>query len=116
MENWGDVARMPRRGDVSQTLSGVDTTAFVVMLQHDPSAWRQKILPECHAQLTLSGHTHGMQTGLLGRSPMALVRDDWGGMLTEGDRALFVSTGLGGLIPFRLGMPGEIAVITLRKK
>lgn len=115
MENWGDVERMPRLGDVRQTLSGIDTTAFVVMLQHDPSAWRQKILPECHAQLTLSGHTHGMQFGILGWSPISLSQRDWGGLSTEGPRALYVSTGLGGLVPFRLGMPGEIVVITLRK-
>ena len=113
MENWGDVKRMPRRGDVAQTLQGIDTTAFVVMLQHDPSAWRQKILPECHAQLTLSGHTHGMQFAIFGWSPMSLKLNEWGGMFREGNRALYVSTGLGGLVPFRLGLPGEIVVITL---
>lgn len=113
MENWGDVKRMPRRGNVAQTLQGIDTTAFVVMLQHDPSAWRQKILPECHAQLTLSGHTHGMQFAIFGWSPMSLKQNEWGGMFREGNRALYVSTGLGGLVPFRLGLPGEIVVITL---
>ena len=33
----------------------------------------------------------------------------------EGRRALYVSTGLGALIPFRLGQPGEIVVVTLKK-
>lgn len=116
MENWGDVERMPRLGDVGKTLNGVQPSAFVVMLQHDPSAWRAKILPECNAQLTLSGHTHGMQFGLFGWSPMSLARKEWGGTVYEGARAIHVTTGLGGLIPFRLGMPGEIVVITLRKK
>jgi predicted MPP superfamily phosphohydrolase len=37
-------------------------------------------------------------------------------MYYEGDRALHVSVGVGGLIPFRLGMPGEIVVITLKSK
>ena len=114
MENWGDVKRMPRRGDVGRTLQGIKDSAFVVMLQHDPSAWRAKILPECQAQLTLSGHTHGMQFGLWGWSPMALLKDEWGGTLYEGRRALHVSTGIGGLVPFRLGMPGEIVEITLK--
>lgn len=116
MENWGSLKRMPRRGDVGQTMAGVGPSAFVVMLQHDPSAWRAKILPECHAQLTLSGHTHGGQFSLFGWSPTAFTYDEWGGLYKEGNRALYVSTGMGGLIPFRLNMPGEIAVITLRRK
>ena len=114
MENWGTVERMPRRGDVGQTLAGIDPSAFVVMLQHDPTAWRAKILPESRAQLTLSGHTHGGQMAILGWSPVALSYSEWGGVTYEGRRAINVSTGLGGLIPFRLGMPGEIVVITLR--
>lgn len=120
MENWGKVKRMPRRGDVKRTLEGLslppDTRRpFIIMLQHDPSCWREKILPECHAQLTLSGHTHGGQFSLFGWSPVGLTTNEWGGLYTEGDRALFVSTGVGGLIPFRLNMPGEIVVITLRR-
>jgi predicted MPP superfamily phosphohydrolase len=86
------------------------------MLQHDPTCWREKILPECNAQLTLSGHTHGGQFSLFGWSPVALTYDEWQGMTYEGDRALYVSTGAGSLIPFRLNQPREIVVITLRKK
>ena len=124
MENWGTVKRMPRRGDVAKTLatpsplttnrSTLTNTPFIIMLQHDPTAWRELILPQCHAQLTLSGHTHGGQTDVFGFSPASLSYKEWGGMTYEGLRALFVSTGLGALIPFRLGLPGEIVVITLK--
>lgn len=116
MENWGVLKRMPRKGDVKKTMAGVNPSSFVVMLQHDPTAWREKIIPECHAQLTLSGHTHGGQFTIFGWSPAAFTYDAWGGWDYEGDRAMFVSTGLGGLIPFRMNMPGEIVVLTLRKK
>lgn len=116
MENWGTLKRMPRKGDVKKTMEGVDKSAFVLMLQHDPTAWRQKILPECHAQLTLSGHTHGGQVSLFGWSPVSLTYEEWGGLYQEGSRALYVSTGLGSLIPFRLNLPGEIVVITLKVK
>ncbi len=118
MENWGVVKRMPRRGDVKKTLALGDSSCepFTVMLQHDPTAWREKILPECKAQLTLSGHTHGGQISLFGWSPVAMKYHEWGGLYQEGSRALYVSTGLGALIPFRLGLPGEIVVITLRAK
>ena len=116
MENWGKMKRMPRRGNVKKSLTGISDSAFVVMLQHDPTCWREKILPGCKAQLTLSGHTHGGQVSLLGLSPASLSYDEWGGVYEQDGRTLIVSTGLGALIPFRLGMPGEIVVITLRKK
>ena len=115
MENWGIAKRMPHRGDVGKTLAGLQRSAFVVMLEHDPSAWRARILPESWAQLTLSGHTHGGQLRLFGWSPVSFTYDEWGGLYHEGRRHLFVSTGLGGLIPFRLGISGEIVVITLKK-
>lgn len=116
MENWGNLKRMPRRGDVKKTMEGVSPSSFVVMLQHDPTAWRNKIVPECHAQLTLSGHTHGGQFSVFGWSPASFTYDVWGGWDHEGERAMFVSTGLGALIPFRLNMPGEIVVMTLKRK
>ena len=118
MENWGKPKRMPRRGNVTKTLAGIfaNPSPFIIMLQHDPTAWREKILPECAAQLTLSGHTHGGQFQFFGWSPATLSYDEWKGWAYKGNRALFVSTGLGALIPFRLGMPGEIVQITLRTK
>lgn len=115
MENWGNVERMPRLGDVGKTLAGVSDSAFVVLLQHDPSCWRDCILPQCKAQLTLSGHTHGGQFSLFGWAPVSLRYSEWGGTTYEGSRAIHVSTGIGSLIPFRLGMPREIVVITLRR-
>lgn len=118
MENWGTVKRMPRKGDVPKTLAGLADrqTPFVIMLQHDPTAWRELILPQCQAQLTLSGHTHGGQADIFGFSPASMSYKEWEGMTYEGPRALYVSTGLGALIPFRLGLPGEIVVITLHSK
>ncbi len=122
MENWGTVKRMPRKGDVAKTLAGLNLPAsitnnpFVLMLQHDPTAWRELILPQCHAQLTLSGHTHGGQANVFGFSPAVFSYENYGGWVYDGSRALFVSTGLGALIPFRLGLPGEIVLLTLRSK
>jgi predicted MPP superfamily phosphohydrolase len=116
MENWGVQKRMPRNGDVGKTMKGVSPKSFTVMLQHDPNAWRAKILPECNAQLTLSGHTHGGQFSLFGWTPANFTYSECFGTYYEGDRAICVSSGLGGIIPFRLGQPGEIVVITLRKK
>ena len=101
---------------VRKTLAGVNPASFVVMLQHDPTAWRELILPQCNAQLTLSGHTHGGQAEVFGLSPAAFGYKEWKGWVYDGPRAMFISTGLGALIPFRLGLSGEIVVITLRKE
>lgn len=115
MENDGE-GRFPQLGDIPMTLQGVGKDAFIVMLQHDPTAWRRKILPQCHAQLTLSGHTHAAQFELFGWSPVALKYREYDGTYYQGDRAIHVSKGVGGVIPFRFGATGEIVVIKLKKK
>lgn len=114
MENDGRPP-FPRKGDIRKTLAGVADSAFVIMLEHDPTAWRRMILPQSRAQLTLSGHTHAMQFSIFGFSPAAFIYDEWGGMYYEGKRALNVSVGMGGFIPFRFGASNEIVVIELRK-
>lgn len=115
MENDG-LPPFPPKGDIKKTLDGVKNDAFVVMLQHDPSAWRRHILPDGRSQLTLSGHTHGGQVKLFGFSPVMLNYDEYSGFYEEGDDAINVSTGIGGFIPFRFGVPAEIVVITLHRK
>jgi len=115
MENDGE-DRFPQLGNLGNALYGVKRSDFIVMLEHDPSSWRRKILPKSHTQLTLSGHTHGMQFSLFGWSPMSLLGKECMGLYRIGDRALYVSKGLGGVIPFRFGATGEIVVIKLKKK
>ena len=114
MENDGDGIRFPQKGDIKKTLKGVDDDDFVLMLEHDPSSWRRKIIPDGRAQLTLSGHTHKMQFALFDWCPMSFTGKEVNGWYTEDEQSLFVTAGLGGLIPFRFGAPGEIVVITLK--
>lgn len=114
MENDGDGKHFPQKGDVKKTLKGVGSSEFVVMLEHDPSAWRRKIIPDGRAQLTLSGHTHNMQLSIFGWSPISLLGREVNGWYHEGRQSLFVTAGLGGLIPFRFGATGELVVITLK--
>jgi hypothetical protein len=115
MENDGE-GRFPQLGNISSTLSNLNRQSFVIMLEHDPTSWRRKILPHSHAQLTLSGHTHGGQFNLFGWSPASLKYREYDGLYRAGDRMLYVTKGLGGVIPFRFGTPGEIVVITLKCK
>lgn len=116
MENDGE-GRFPQLGQIGRALWGVSRQDFVVMLEHDPTSWRRKILPQSHAQLTLSGHTHGGQFSLLSWSPASLAYSEYRGTYHLADgRTLHVSSGLCGVIACRLGCPPEIVVITLRKK
>lgn len=105
----------PQKADMGRTLRGIAPSAFVVMLQHDPWAWRHTILPRTTAQLTLSGHTHGGQMSIFGLRPTQLKGSPDCGLYREGNRALYVSSGLGGFVPFRLGLSPETVVITLRR-
>jgi len=115
MDNDGATERFPQNGDVQQTLFGVRLHDFIVMLEHDPTAWRRKILPHSHTQLTLSGHTHGGQVSLFGWTPASITYHESRGLYQAGKRYLYVNSGLGGVVPFRLGTPAEIVVITLRR-
>jgi predicted MPP superfamily phosphohydrolase len=114
MENDGDGIRFPQKGDIKKTLKGIQPGSFVVMLEHDPSSWKRKIIPDGRAQLTLSGHTHRMQFAIFGWCPMSVLGREFNDWYTEGEQSLFVTAGLGGLIPFRFGATGEIVVLTLR--
>lgn len=105
----------PAKADLKKTMRGINAKSFVVMLQHDPSAWRRHILPQTNAQLTLSGHTHGGQISLFGLRPTELVGKEDDGLYVEGKRKLFVSTGLGGFVPFRFYMNPEVVEITLKR-
>lgn len=106
----------PSRADLSKALKGTDDDCFKVLLSHDPTHWRRNILPETNAVLTLSGHTHAMQLKLGSFSPAALTYDEWGGLYSEADRYLHVSTGVGSNVGFRFGAWPEIDVIRLKTK
>lgn len=106
----------PDSADFDKTMRGVGPGAFVVMLQHNPKAWDEHIRPSRRVALTLSGHVHGGQVTLFGLRPTRLkYKQDYGLYLSNG-QALYVSAGIGGLIPLRIGVAPEIAVITLHKK
>ena len=115
MENDGDGEKFPQLGNIDKTLKGVKKDDFILLLEHDPSSWRRKIIPDGRAQLTLSGHTHKMQFTLFGWCPMSVTGKEFNGWYSEGSQSLFVTAGVGGLIPFRFDAPGEIVVLTLKK-
>lgn len=109
-------APFPQLIDIRKAMAGVDRRSFVVMLQHDPSAWDRTILPHTNARITLSGHTHAGQINILGLRPTMLTYKEDYGLFEKAGRYLYVSAGLGGVVPIRVGAVPEIVVFTLHRK
>ncbi len=104
-------------GDLGKAMEGV-TGQYKILMSHDPSLWRTEILGLSSViDLTLSGHTHAMQFSLPGWSPSALLFDEYRGLYTEGEQALYVNIGLGEtFFTARIGAVPEITVLNLTKK
>lgn len=121
-ENWGKHHRFPKYGHIQNTLAGLAGIPFTIMLSHDPSHWEGQIIDYPHpVDLTLSGHTHGMQFGIdtkwLKWSPVQYFYKQWAGLYHKGRHYLYVNRGLGYLgYPGRAGIRPEITVITLRSQ
>jgi predicted MPP superfamily phosphohydrolase len=118
-ENWG-LPPFKQYGDLDRALKDLPEDSYTILLSHDPSHWDAEILAQSRAQLTLSGHTHGMQFGIrIGRfrwSPIKWKYPRWYGLYSQDERRLYVNPGLGYIgYAGRIGMPPEITVITLRR-
>ncbi|MCF8380948.1 MAG: metallophosphoesterase [Bacteroidales bacterium] len=116
VENWG-VPPFPQLGDLAVAMKNVKNTDFKILMSHDPSHWDAKVLPETNIDLTLSGHTHGMQFAInipgFNWSPVKFKYPRWSGLYKEGKQYLYVNIGLGYIaFPGRVGTPPEITVFT----
>ena len=111
-----DIGKPPFEGmgDLKAALAGIPDSTFTILLSHDPSHWRMEVTPETDIPLTLSGHTHAAQLKLGRWSPARWLYPEWGGLYEEGSQRLYVSEGLGGSVPIRIGTKPEIVVFRLR--
>ncbi|RLD47482.1 MAG: metallophosphoesterase [Bacteroidetes bacterium] len=118
VENWGKPP-FKQYGNLENALKGVETVAFKILLSHDPSHFQQRVKGKEKIQLTLSGHTHGMQVGIRccawKWSPVSFVYELWNGLYQFGDNYLYVNPGFGFIgMPARIGIRPEISILTLR--
>jgi len=121
VENWGS-GGFKKLGDLDLAGKGLAPEEFKILLSHDPSYWQEKIKSDPNNyQLTLSGHTHGMQFGIeipgwFKWSPIQYRYENWAGIYEEFGRYINVNRGFGYLAyPGRVGIWPEISVIELRK-
>lgn len=103
------------KGQLKKAMAGIPKNTFKILLSHDPTHWRIEVLGATDIRLTLSGHTHAAQMKLGRLSPARLFFKEWGGKYEKNGQTLFVSLGIGGNVPFRLGAWPEINIITLKK-
>ena len=114
VENTGKPP-FPEIGDLQGALAGLNDSTFKILLSHDPSHWRMEVLLSTDIPLMLAGHTHAAQVKIGSWSPVQWMYNEWSGLYQEGDQQLYISEGVGGTIPFRLGTKPEIIVFTFHK-
>lgn len=121
VENWGNPP-FPQRGDLDSALKGGENVLFKVLMSHDPTHWEKKILKHpTHFDLTLAGHTHGMQFGVeipgFKWSPIKYIYPQWAGLYKKASQLLYVNRGFGFLgFPGRVGIWPEITVFEFHRK
>ncbi|MCF2874928.1 MULTISPECIES: metallophosphoesterase [unclassified Tenacibaculum] len=120
VENWGK--GFNQAGDLQKASEGINKDDFKVLMSHDPSHWEYKVKKDdFNYQLTLSGHTHGLQFGIeipgfIKWSPAKYVYKQWAGLYEEFGRYINVNRGFGyHAFPGRVGIWPEITVIELKK-
>lgn len=100
--------------DLAGALHGWNGIDPVVLLSHHPDFFFEAAA--VGVDLTLSGHTHGGQVLVFGRTPLRHSRFGWWkGHVVEDECQLYVSRGVGvTFLPIRYGAPPEVPVLCLR--
>ena len=102
------------RSNLKKAMKGLNPDMFKILLSHDPHHWRREVVGK-NIQLTLAGHTHAGQLKIGKWTPARMAFKEWGGAYRIGEQMLYVSSGIGGSFPFRLGAWPELTVITLKR-
>jgi uncharacterized protein len=121
VENYSGKRNFSRYGDMKIATENFEVQGVNILLSHDPSHWNTEITNDYKfIDLTLSGHTHGMQFGIeipgFKWSPVQYVYKQWADLYEHEHQKLYVNRGLGFLgYPGRVGILPEISVFNLTK-
>ena len=120
VENWGH--NFKKVGDINLASANLAKEDFKILMSHDPSHWDYEVKNhDKNFQLTLSGHTHGMQFGIeipgvIKWSPIQYIYKQWAGLYENMGRYIYVNRGFGfHAYSGRVGIMPEITVIELKK-
>lgn len=106
-------------GNLDKAYAGTESIPFKILLSHDPSHWDAEVTRKySDIDLTLSGHTHGMQFGVeipgVRWSPVKYFYKRWAGLYNQNNQKLYVNRGFGFIgYPGRVGILPEITIIEL---
>ena len=120
VQNWSGHRAFHRYGSMEKATANIEYSPLNILLSHDPSHWQAEITKKYpQVDLTLSGHTHGMQFGIeipgFKWSPVQYVYKEWADLYQEKNQFLYVNRGLGFLAyPGRVGILPEITLIELK--
>ena len=103
--------RSMMRASADVAFRGCAARETVLCLTHHPDFF--EFAEERGAALTLAGHTHGGQVAFLGRSLLQTYEHMFG-LYKRPRGQLYVSGGTGHWLPFRVGVPTEVTILTLR--
>lgn len=118
IENWGK-GTFSKYGKMDVAYNGTGKYPFKILMSHDPSHWDAEVTKLYQdVDLTLSGHTHGMQFGVevpgFKWSPVQYMYKRWAGLYENGNQKLYVNRGFGFIgYPGRVGILPEITVLQL---
>lgn len=118
VENWAS-SRFQKYGDLDKAYSGLSQEEFKILLTHNPSHWNAQVTSLYNdIDLTLSGHTHGLQFGIeIGNfriSPARLAYDQWADLYQLNNQSIYVNRGFGFLgYQGRVGILPEITILNL---
>lgn len=100
---------------MEKALVGRPSGAFTVLMSHRPEGLDPAA--DKDIDLVLSGHTHGGQAGINGRSLWSAFTDRYlWGQYRKNNSQMYLSSGIGHWFPFRLGCPPEAPIIELTTK
>ena len=120
VENWAS-SRFQQYGDLDLAYNGIEEENFKLLMSHNPSHWNAEVTNNFKGiDLTLSGHTHGLQYGIdIGKfrvSPVRLAYKQWADLYSSNDQFIYVNRGFGFMgYPGRVGILPEITILELNK-
>lgn len=120
VENWGH--NFKQKGDIELASKKLNAEDFKIVLSHDPTHYKYQLANHSkNFQLTLSGHTHGLQFGIeipdwFKWSPIQYIYEHWAGLYEKNQRFLYVNRGFGfHAYSGRVGIWPEITILELKK-
>jgi uncharacterized protein len=120
VENWG-LPPFKQYGKLAMAMKNCESIETKILLTHDPTHWKEEVVEKTDIDLTLSGHTHGMQMGIdvygFRWSPIKYIYENWIGIYKKNNQYLYVNPGFGYIgFPGRIGIQPEITIFHLKSK